>query len=333
VVSDPSPILARALCGRADTLLIRGRVGEGTEDARRGLAMANELEDLASEALALISMSQAAYFAGDFGESVRWARQACRIDPDAIPGELARDSGFRLTVALMAAGDLAAARASCTDALAMAQAAGDLPNEAYAMVLLTRLDVREGSLADGWPHLDSALRLSTRVRDQLLLRQCLGVGGELCAVAGRWADAATVWAAYLAIMRGSELSETAAIMGRRAELLQAAAQALGPERMRAAEERGAAMNLDTAAEFLLMLTGPDLQAARTAAIPAELSKLSAREQELVTLVAQGQTDAQIAGRLFISVSTVRSHLDRIRDKTGCRRRAELTRLALQEGLV
>jgi DNA-binding CsgD family transcriptional regulator len=39
------------------------------------------------------------------------------------------------------------------------------------------------------------------------------------------------------------------------------------------------------------------------------------------------------GRLYISVRTVGSHLDRIRDKTGCRRRADLTRLALTEGLV
>jgi DNA-binding NarL/FixJ family response regulator len=62
-------------------------------------------------------------------------------------------------------------------------------------------------------------------------------------------------------------------------------------------------------------------------------KLSARERELVTLVAQGRTNAQIAAQLYISVRTVCSHLDRIRDKTGCRRRADLTRLALSEGLV
>jgi DNA-binding CsgD family transcriptional regulator len=61
--------------------------------------------------------------------------------------------------------------------------------------------------------------------------------------------------------------------------------------------------------------------------------LSSRERELITLVAQGQTDAQIASKLFISISTVRSHLDRIRDKSGCRRRADLTRLALQEGII
>jgi DNA-binding CsgD family transcriptional regulator len=68
-----------------------------------------------------------------------------------------------------------------------------------------------------------------------------------------------------------------------------------------------------------------------------LGKLSARKRELITLVAQARTDAQIADQLHISISisirTVSSHLDRIRDKTGCRRRADLTRLALSVGLI
>ena len=64
-----------------------------------------------------------------------------------------------------------------------------------------------------------------------------------------------------------------------------------------------------------------------------IGRWGARERELVTLVAGGRTDAQIAAELYISIRTVRSHLDRIRDKTGCRRRADLTRLALSAGLV
>ncbi len=59
--------------------------------------------------------------------------------------------------------------------------------------------------------------------------------------------------------------------------------------------------------------------------------LTAREREILALVAEGETDAEIADRLFISVRTVHSHLDRIRDKTGQRRRADLTRLALEQG--
>jgi DNA-binding CsgD family transcriptional regulator len=60
--------------------------------------------------------------------------------------------------------------------------------------------------------------------------------------------------------------------------------------------------------------------------------LSAREREIVALLAGGATDAQIAERLFLSVNTVRSYLERIRDKTGARRRTELVRYAIQAGI-
>ena len=90
------------------------------------------------------------------------------------------------------------------------------------------------------------------------------------------------------------------------------------------------MSLATAAEYALMLAAPAPQEPRGG---AGQGKLSARERELVTLVARGRTDAQIAAELYISVRTVHTHLDRIRDKTGCRRRADLTRLALQTGLI
>jgi len=61
--------------------------------------------------------------------------------------------------------------------------------------------------------------------------------------------------------------------------------------------------------------------------------LTAREREILRLVAGGERDQDIADELFISVRTVRSHLDRIRDKTGRRRRPDLTRLAMEQGLV
>ena len=114
---------------------------------------------------------------------------------------------------------------------------------------------------------------------------------------------------------------------RRQAPLRKARQALGPARTRAAEQRGAAMTLTTGAEFVTMLATTEPSA------PVRRGQLSARERELVTLVARGRTDAQIATELYISVRTVRTHLDRIRDKTGCRRRADLTRLALSAGLV
>jgi DNA-binding NarL/FixJ family response regulator len=53
---------------------------------------------------------------------------------------------------------------------------------------------------------------------------------------------------------------------------------------------------------------------------------------LLRLVAEGLTDQQISEKLFISIRTVCSHLDRIGETPSYRRRAELTRLALEAGL-
>jgi DNA-binding NarL/FixJ family response regulator len=58
-------------------------------------------------------------------------------------------------------------------------------------------------------------------------------------------------------------------------------------------------------------------------------QLSPRELEILALVAAGETDRDIARQLFITTATVHSHLERVRDKTGARRRAQLTRLYLE----
>ena len=62
-------------------------------------------------------------------------------------------------------------------------------------------------------------------------------------------------------------------------------------------------------------------------------RITEREREVLELVAGGETDQDIAELLQLSVRTVHSHLDRIRNKTGSRRRADLTRFALERGIV
>ena len=181
---------------------------------------------------------------------------------------------------------------------------------------------------DATAHLRGALQAAVRSGSASLLDTLDGCG-HLCAAAGRRAEAVAVWAAYTALLPDGYTDPPPSVL-RRLEPLRKAREAIGPARAQAAEERGAAMSLATAVEYALMLTalGRPPEAA-----PPGLLRLSARERELITLVARGRTDAQIAELLFISVRTVRSHLDRIRDKTGCRRRADLTRIALQAHLV
>jgi DNA-binding NarL/FixJ family response regulator len=70
-------------------------------------------------------------------------------------------------------------------------------------------------------------------------------------------------------------------------------------------------------------------AGRLLGVDAGRPRLSQREREVLSHVASGYTDHEIAARLHITVTTVRSHMDRIRDKTGRRRRVELVRYALE----
>jgi DNA-binding CsgD family transcriptional regulator len=158
------------------------------------------------------------------------------------------------------------------------------------------------------------------------LRNCLRECGFLCAEKGHLAEAVTLRAAYAAdLARAGLPAPTAAAQE---ENTRQATRPLTADQAREAAERGARMTLAAAAEFVTLLTAPvESEAPRATVV------LTERERELVTLVAQGRTNAEIAALLFISIRTVTSHLDRIRDKTGYRRRADLTRLALSQGLV
>jgi len=73
-------------------------------------------------------------------------------------------------------------------------------------------------------------------------------------------------------------------------------------------------------------------AAQPASGDSPAGPLSARERQIMALLAGGASNAKIAETLFVTPNTVRTHLDRIRDKTGARNRAELTRYAIQAGI-
>ena len=327
----PSPALTAALACRATTLRLMGRTAEAAGDVRRALDLARQIGDSAGELIALAELSFEADYAGHHDEAVRLARQAGQIAA-GIPGGLARRSSYVLTSVLADAGNLAEAEHAGAAALARARDTGDLWNQASLLPRIVDLDLRAGRTGDAAAHLREGLHLAVRTGSWFELLTGISQCGDLCAATGRAAEALTLWAACAAVDRHEGLTdppEPPWSVSRREEQLREARQALGPGLARAAEDRGAAMSITTAAEYALMLThpGPPQPAA-----PGS-GQLSARERELVTLVAQGRTNAQIAAELYISVRTVGSHLDRIRDKTGCRRRADLTRLALSARLV
>jgi predicted ATPase/class 3 adenylate cyclase/DNA-binding CsgD family transcriptional regulator len=331
----PAPVLARALAWRAGALANLGRVPEAAEEGRHALALARELGDPAGEAYALYWLGIAAGYVGDFSGAEAWLRQAQRIDQAAISGWIARHCTILLAEVLGEIGEATEARRYCADALALAREAGALYDQGVSLLTMAQLDCSAGRLAEARAHLRETMELYAQTGASLLLINCLELCVDLCAATRRWREAITVRAAWEAVrraawIRGEGQADELASEEEFQKPLGQAREALGPTLGRAAEERGAAMTPAAAAEYVLLLvTGEPGEPAAGPARP----RLSTRERELVTLVAQGRTNAQIAAQLSISVRAVGSRLDRIRARTGCQRRADLTRLALQADLV
>jgi predicted ATPase/class 3 adenylate cyclase/DNA-binding CsgD family transcriptional regulator len=112
---------------------------------------------------------------------------------------------------------------------------------------------------------------------------------------------------------------------------------LGEAAFDAACKVGWTLSQADAIALALSTAQPDPEPAPAVTVPAVDgapvdSPLSARERQIMALLAGGASDAKIAKTLFVTPNTVRTHLDRIRDKTGARNRAELTRYAIQAGI-
>jgi DNA-binding CsgD family transcriptional regulator len=116
--------------------------------------------------------------------------------------------------------------------------------------------------------------------------------------------------------------------------------ALGEAAFDAAYQHGRTLSQADAIALAVGPAQPDPGPAPAVTVPAvhcapadgPIGPLSARERQIMALLAGGASNAKIAQTLFVTPNTVRTHLDRIRDKTGARNRAELTRYAIQTGI-
>lgn len=111
-------------------------------------------------------------------------------------------------------------------------------------------------------------------------------------------------------------------------LLKDSGPALLIEAIRAAAAGDALVSPSVTVRLLEQLAHPRVGAGRPLADP-----LTERELDVVRLVARGRTNQEVAAELFVSLSTVKTHLGSIQAKLGARNRVEIAAWAWESGVV
>ncbi|MFC0545939.1 response regulator transcription factor [Kutzneria chonburiensis] len=112
-------------------------------------------------------------------------------------------------------------------------------------------------------------------------------------------------------------------------LLKDAGPALLVEAVRAAAAGNALISPQITLRMLAHFTRPTAETGPG----VELDLLTQREQDVVREVARGLTNTEIAAALFLSLSTVKTHLASVQQKIGARNRVEIAAWAWRTGLV
>ena len=280
--------------------LARGNVARAARHAREARNLFRERRWLALVRTSLTYVAQAYALAGspDEARSALAEIDALDLPPDLNTVELLRAQGWTE----VAAGDLAAGRARLREAAELARARGDVVWETDVLHDLARL---------GQPCAvnERLTELAGVVEGDMVAARAAYVAALVAGDAERVAGVSARFEAMGAWLWAAEASADAAVGMRRQ-----------------GDARRAARCAERAARLGRRCEGamtPALRAVETRAV------LSAREMEVASLAASGLANKDIAARLSLSVRTVENQLQRVYEKLGLARRADLAE-ALQQ---
>ncbi|HET8852140.1 MAG TPA: LuxR C-terminal-related transcriptional regulator, partial [Ktedonobacteraceae bacterium] len=334
----------------AFALFLLGRIGWVTGDfraarahAEEGLAVARAVDEKAILAYLLELLGQVALEQGETSRARALLEEGLMLH--RVSGDTRGIVNALLCLRRMhfAQGEVARARARNEEYLALSKAMGFRPGIADALSFLGCLALQEGNMAMAGELFEESLTLLREVNDSLAIATCLQSIGVVVASQGWLAEAARLWGAAegLCAALGASLPPT-----ERAFVARAATTArveLGEEAFTLAWAQGRAMTPEQAVAALgrtVLSSHPPAQATRGARrarqqlpSPSSPNDLTEREVEVLRLVAQGLTDAQVADVLVISSRTVNAHLRSIYSKLGITSRHAATLFAIKQQLI
>jgi ATP/maltotriose-dependent transcriptional regulator MalT len=246
---------------------------------------------------------------------------------------------FLLAQVIERQGDLATARSYVEESQTIWRELRDERNLAFTFTVLGRIALAQGDHIRASSLCTEGLHIALRVQDKWCIGCFLGSFVGLAASQQQSERALCLAAATDAVfqMIGTPLPLATGKLVERSRAK--AMQAVDVHTLARAQAQGQAMTLEQAVAYALEPLPEETPVARpvtperttpTSAYPAGLS---AREVEVLRLIAQGLTNAQVAERLVVSAHTVHTHLRTIYGKLDVTSRAAATRFAVEHHLV
>jgi non-specific serine/threonine protein kinase len=318
---------------RAKALYVAGMMANYQGDHRsaeplveESLELFRELEDKPGTAYALSNAGFAASGQGHHQRAITLNEESVHLFLEAEEKWGAAIQFCFLAVAWRDRGDHGRARRLAERGLALSREVGERQTLCAALYTLATLAQAEGDHERARDLFAEGLVLSAELGNEADVAHSLEGLASVAEAEGRIVRAARLWGAEEALLEKMEAAVYTYVPDRSVHRSRVAAarSQLDEEAFQAAWAEGRAMKPEQVIEYALDLsTTPETYPAG----------LSAREVEVMRLVARGMTNAEVAGRLFISSRTVSWHLGSIYRKLGFNSRTEATRFAVEHGLL
>jgi DNA-binding CsgD family transcriptional regulator len=201
-----------------------------------------------------------------------------------------------------------------------------------ADVLLARYHQAAGDVSTAIEHVRRATMLAQEPRQPLAILRAERLAGELAASAGHLEESARHLGVAIDLARSIQAPYEIALceIAYASLLIDRAESATAHDMLHSAR---VALNALGATPALARLEAVEARLMQKDISPVAAAGLSPREIEVLRLVAQGLTDAEIGDQLFISRRTVSGHLQSIFNKSGASSRAAATAFAFEHGLI
>jgi predicted ATPase/DNA-binding CsgD family transcriptional regulator/Tfp pilus assembly protein PilF len=327
---------ALALSWLGVLLLVQGEMRQARVVLEDALAVARSADDPRSVTVSLVCLGICARLSGEWEKSTPLLEEALANSREAGDAWGTARALQELGAVAIYARDYGRAQRLLEEASAGYHRIGDERALAEALLWLVMAVKEQGEASRAAALVRQAFAINRRLRDLRLVT--IGAEAVLWLV-GEAADPERVTRLMgmneaLRHVMGFARSVWEHALG--APAIVALGARLGEERVAAARTEGYAYSPEQVAELSLeVLDEADEAGPRRAESGADNRHgvLSPRESEVLRLVAEGLSNREIAGRLFVTERTVRSHLSSIFGKLGADNRTQAVALARQQSLL